>query len=65
MSDVPSAHTNYNDLRQTGPEHNCDTGMPVTDAKHRGDAKTLQSHDHAPPEQRDDQNLVPAPSDNN
>ena len=64
MSDVPSAHTNCNDLRQMGPEHNCDTGTPAEDAKHQGDAKTMQTHAPLLHEQQDDQNFVRAPSDN-
>jgi hypothetical protein len=63
--DVPSAHTNYNDLHQMNPAHNCDTGMPVTDAKHWSDVKILQSHAPLQLEQLGDQNFVRAPSDNN
>ncbi|MGB0857639.1 MAG: hypothetical protein ACPGPR_07180, partial [Paracoccaceae bacterium] len=55
ISDVPTAYTNCNDLRQMGPEHNCDTGMPVMGAKHRDGAKTLQNHAPLLHEQRDDQ----------
>ena len=60
MSDVPSAHTNCNDLQQMGREHNCDTGMPVADAKHRVHAKTLQNYAPLLLEQRGDQNFVRA-----